>query len=185
VALTSAIVPECHPVSPESSCSNQVSSCPGATKNRQPGGSARKGRTWGKSATIWRRCTGRKKWSSVWSISPPDQMYQPEVPEAGVCRKPLIGRLPRLPSPAIKSSEAPRGSTPISRHTRVCSIRIEASLTIVRVHLALLAWRTRMSLDVREQLRPAAGLRVPGEPSALAGEGATIDLVSPSKRGTS
>jgi len=103
--------------------SSQTSSFPGAIRNRQPGGSARYGTTFGHNSARWPTCTGSKKPGSSDSCSPA-QMNQPVVSPSGGWRRPLIGqRLPKTlrATPAFRSGDAATGSTPKRRQSSCCA----------------------------------------------------------------
>ena len=90
-AATAAACTACSAAQTRSSASSyQTSSWPGAIRNRQPGGSARYGRTSGIRDSRCSTCKGSKK-SSSWPSSVPGQRYQPFVGPDGGCRRPFSG----------------------------------------------------------------------------------------------
>src|ERR1035437_3137368 len=74
-----------------SAASVQMSSWPGANRNREPGGRPRKVPSSGTSSIKCSACSGTKK--SGASESSPVHTYQPDVSPVGGCRRPCTGQL--------------------------------------------------------------------------------------------
>src|ERR671923_1826708 len=99
--------------------SSQTSSWLGASRKRQPGGSARYGRISGHHSARCPTCRGSKNPGSSESCSPA-HTYHPVVSSVGRWRRPFRGQMPSRTfraTPAFESGGAGTGVTPKRRQT--------------------------------------------------------------------
>lgn len=119
--------------------SSQTSSYSSVTRNRQPGGSARYGRTSGAHASRCPACNATKKLGSCENVWPA-QINHPVVPSSGLILMPFSGRAPlRTPddTPTISRMSHSKNRAFNRSHTARCrsfQYRISTQVEIQKRH---------------------------------------------------
>ena len=119
--------------------SNQTSSCPGATRKRQPGPNPKYFTISGHRSFKWKVCSGTKNPSSVENSSP-DQIYHPVVSPSGGWRRPFIGNCVGskvLLMPIFDRSSDRRKEAPNLRHILRCSFGNEGIYKCSRIRVPI------------------------------------------------